>query len=289
MDLLGELGKRVVCGDGALGTLLLSGGVPVERCLEELCLSAPERIQKIHEEYVGAGATVIETNSLGANAVRLGRVGLEKEVREINRAAVELARAGVGEHEGYVAGSVGPVGIAAAEADAAGIDRQGCFREQISALVDAGADLVFLETFTEFAEMELALRAKQEVTDVPVICSFACPADGKLRCGTPLKEAFARLRDGGGTLMGVNCLNDPQQMISLLESLQADYFLAVYPAAGQPRHTATGFAYDVTPESFAASVAGLAANGARLIGGCCGTTPAHVAALARAVRNCPAA
>ena len=285
MDLLGELEKRVVCGDGAIGTLLLNVRVPRERCLEELCLSEPEHIQKIHEEYFAAGAEVIETNTFGANAVRLARSGLEKRVGEINSAGVKLARAAAKGGAVYIAGSVGPLGMTAEEVSARGIDRAVCFREQIGALVEAGVDLIFFETFMDLAEMEIALLAKNEIGDVPVICSFACRPDGQLRCGTTLKDAFHRLRDKGADLMGVNCLNDPGKMATLLRSLSADYALAVYPTAGQPSTVEGRLSYDVTPEMFATSARELIASGARLVGGCCGTTAQHIAEVAAALRD----
>src|SRR6516164_4916434 len=133
MDLLAELDERLVCGDGAMGTLLLDRGVPVDRCLEELCVSEAGRILAIHEEYVAAGARVIETNTFGANAVRLGRFGLEGHVVEINQAAARLARQAASGRNVCVAGSVGPLGVSAVEAEERGIDRAHCFREQIMA------------------------------------------------------------------------------------------------------------------------------------------------------------
>lgn len=285
MDLLDELGTRVVCGDGAMGTLLLEAGVPLGRCFEELSVSEPQRIQAIHEDYLAAGACVIETNTFGANAVRLSRFGMEKRVREINRAAVEVAKAAAGDRAVFIAGSVGPLGITAGEAATRSIDRERCFREQISALVEAGVDLIFFETFTDFAEMEIALRAKNAVGAAPEICSFACKTNGRVRCGMLLADAFVRLRDLGAGIMGVNCMNDPREMVALLQGLPADYLLAVYPSAGQPRQGADGLKYDVTPEMFAAAAGDLVARGARLLGGCCGTTPKHILALAKAIHE----
>lgn len=283
MDLLGELETRVVCGDGAMGTLLLNAGVPIERCLEELCVSEPERIQRIHEEYIAAGARVITTNTFGANAVRLGRFGMEKCVCEINRAAAAVAKRAASGRDICLAGNVGPLGITAEEADARGIDRASCFREQIAALVDGGVDAIFFETFTRLEEMEIALQAKN--ADLPEVCSFACAADGRLRCGTKLTEAFTRLRDMGAKIVGVNCLNDPKEMAALLQRVAVEGPLAVYPTAGIPVPDEGRLAYDVTPESFAAFARDLVAKGARLIGGCCGTTPAHMAALSRMIRD----
>jgi methionine synthase I (cobalamin-dependent) len=287
MDLLDELGKRVVCGDGATGTLLLDDGVPMGRCFEELCVSEPERIKKIHEAYIAAGARVIETNTFGANAVRLERFGMEGRVSEINQAAVAVARSASENRDVCIAGSVGPLGVTVEEAAARGIDPARCFREQITALIEAGVDAIFFETFTDFDEIEVALRAKKTVSEAPEICSFACRPDGRLRGGTLLVEAFGRLQDMGAKIMGVNCMNDPAEMAVLLQHLSAEFPLAVYPTAGSPRLRNGRFHYDVTPESFAVSVRDMVAKGVRLIGGCCGTTPAHVAALGKAIANLP--
>src|SRR2546423_5011140 len=157
MDLLDELQSRVVCGDGAMGTLLLERGVPLEQCFEELSVSEPECVQKIHEDYLAAGARVIETNTFGANAVRLERFGFEERVREINLAAARVAKAAAGAKNICVAGSVGPLGITADEAETRGIDRAGVFAEQLSALLDGDVDVIFFETFLDYDELALAL------------------------------------------------------------------------------------------------------------------------------------
>ena len=283
MDLLDELGTKVVCGDGAIGTMLLEAGVPLTRCFEELCVSEPGRIRNIHDEYIRAGARVIETNSFGANAVRLTRFGLEGRVAEINRAAAAIACAPARNKEVHVAGSVGPLGITGDEAARRGIDRLGCFREQISALLEGGVDLIFFETFTNLEEMTIALRAKKELGSVPEICSFACAPDGRLSDGILLADAFAQLREQGAKMLGVNCLNDPGGMVELLRRLPAQDWLAIYPSAGQPKDNGGRFVYDVGPECFADAARELIAMGARLLGGCCGTTPGHIAALAKAI------
>lgn len=285
MDLLGELETRVVCGDGAIGTLLLEAGVPLERCFEELCVSEPDRIQKIHQDYIAAGARVIKTNTFGANAVRLERFGFQKRVAEINRAAVEVAKTATRPSNVFIAGSVGPSGITAEEVEARGIDRKKCFREQIAALVEAGVDLIFFETFSDLSEMEVALLAKNEIGGAPAICSFACRSNGRLRCGTMLTDAFAKLQDAGAPLIGVNCLNDPQEMAALIQLVSPACPLAVYPTAGQPRRNNGAATYDVSPKMFAASARELIAKGVRLLGGCCGTNPKHVAALAAAISD----
>ena len=284
MDLLAELDERVICGDGAMGTLLLDRGVPVDRCLEELCVSEPDRIRAIHEEYVAAGARVIETNTFGANAVRLGRFGLEDRVGEINKEAARLARkAGRGKNV-CVAGSVGPLGISAIEAEERGIDRAQCFREQTTALLEADVDLIFFETFLNFQEMEIALRAMPK-SNCLIVALFACEPEGRLQSGMLLTDAFARCRELGAKIVGANCLNGPHAMVQLFEKLPAGDLLAAYPNAGYPRYTEGRYVYPTAPDYFAKAAAEMAAQGARLIGGCCGTTPAHVAAVAKTVAN----
>jgi methionine synthase I (cobalamin-dependent) len=283
MDLLDELESRVVCGDGAMGTLLLNEGIPIEQCLEELCVSQPERIRAIHERYLAAGSRLIKTNTFGANAVRLSRFRLEARVGEINRAAVRVARAASEGKEVYVAGSIGPLGMGAEESVARGIDRSDCFTEQLVAQLDAGVDAIFFETFMDSEEMEIALGAKQAISDLPEICSFACVAAGTLPSGLSLGEAFANLNRGGARIIGINCMNDPGEMVTLLDRFPTEFLLAVYPTAGRPRAEGTRLVYDIRPEPFGESARELVRKGARLLGGCCGTTPAHVAALAGSI------
>ena len=287
MDFLEQLETQVVCGDGAIGTLLLADGVPLERCFEELCVSDPARIATIHAQYIGAGARVIETNTFGANAVRLERFGMESRVSEINRAAAQIAKKAASGKDVFVAGSVGPLGIGAEEAAARGIDRAQCFREQISALLDGGVDLIFFETFMDFDEMEIAFRAKKQLSDLSEICSFACAPDGRVSSGMPLADAFATLRQQGANIMGVNCLNDPRGMVQLLQRVSAKVPLAAYPAAGSPEFRGGTYVYPTSPDSFAQTARELVVGGARLIGGCCGTTPAHIGAMAAAIADLP--
>jgi homocysteine S-methyltransferase len=283
MDLLEELEARVLCGDGAIGTLLLAEGVPLERCFEELCVSEPDRIQTIHEQYIGAGARVIGTNTFGANAARLGRFGWEGRVAEINRAAVQVAKRAASGRNVYVAGSIGPLGISADEAAARGIERKHCFREQIGALLEAGVELFFFETFMDFAEIEIAVRAKMELSDVPEICSFACAPEGRIAAGMSLADAFARLRGLGAKIVGVNCMNGPEGMLQLLRRIPEQQLLTVYPTAGHPREGT--YIYPIAPDCFARTAREMVAAGARLIGGCCGTTPNHIAAMAAAIAD----
>ena len=194
MNLLDELQEHVVCGDGAMGTLLLDQGLPMESCLEEICVSDPDRVRAIHRDYIAAGARVIETNTFGANAARLSRFGFENRVSEFNRAAAKLAKEIAAGKDVCVGGSVGPLGISALQAEERGIDRAHCFHEQIQALLEGGVDLIFLETFMDDVEMQIALEAKNALSDCTTICSFACEPEGRLASGVPIMDAFRKLR-----------------------------------------------------------------------------------------------
>jgi methionine synthase I (cobalamin-dependent) len=285
VNLLEELETQVVCGDGATGTLLFDRGWPGDRCLEELCISEPERVHAIHDEYIAAGARLIKTNTFGANAVRLARFGFENRVAEINNAAACLGREAAKGKDVCVAGSVGPLGISAAEADERGIDRENCFREQIAALHEGNVDLIFFETFITFEEMEIAMRANPARDEAVVVSLFAGQPEGRLQSGMPLVDAFARCRELGASIVGANCLNGPRAMVEVFEGLPAGDLLAAYPNAGYPRYTEGRYVYPTEPNSFATAAREIAAQGARLIGGCCGTTPAHIAAVAQALRE----
>lgn len=288
MDLLDELQTRVLCGDGAMGTLLLEAGIPLEHCFEELCVREPDRIEKIHQQYIAAGARVIETNTFGANAVRLERFGFEGRVAEINRVAAAIAAKAARGKDVYVAGSVGPLGINGDEARARGIDRLACFREQIDALLEGGVDLIFFETFMDFEEIEIAFRARKQIDDGLAICSFACAPEGRLTSGMVLVDAIAKLRDLNAQIIGVNCMNDPQGMVQLLHRVPAGYLLSAYPTAGDPKYHEGRLIYHTTPDQFAQAAREIVAAGVRLIGGCCGTTPKHIAAIAAAIASLPA-
>ena len=280
MDILEQLQSRLVCGDGAMGTMLLDEGVPLERCLEELCVTEPERVQGIHRAYVAAGAEVIETNTFGGNRVRLDRFGLGERTHEINAAAARLARETARGKEVCVAGSIGPLGIDADEAERQGIDRAAVYREQIAGLLDGGAEAIFFETFLDDEELDLALAEKMKLSKFPTICSLACESEGRLPSGTTLIEAFKRLTAQGADIVGVNCLNGPQATLSLLERVPLDFLLSAYPNAGYPQYHEGRFIYHTSPDYFSNMAREMAAQGARLIGGCCGTTPATIAAIA---------
>ncbi len=288
MTFLEELHGGVMCGDGAMGTMLLEAGAPIESCLEEFCLTRPELVSDVHRQYEAVGARVLTTNSFGANFARLSRHGLESHVRDINLAAVRLAKVAARASEAHVAGSVGPTGITLEEIRDHGWDRRAIFREQVSVLLEAGADVIIFETFLDADEMADALAAKLELArGIPAICSFASAAEGHLSTGLPLQDAFARMRAQGAEVVGVNCLQGPQATVRVLQHIEVKPgdLLSAFPNAGYPRYVEGRFLYNPDPAYFARVARELVAQGARLVGGCCGTGPAQIAAMAEAIRG----
>ncbi len=279
MDLLEELQSRVIPGDGAMGTLLMERGAPRHRCLEELCVSEPEMVSRVHDDYIAAGAHVIRTNSFGANAVRLEAHGVAGRVNEINWSAAQLAKQSARGNAVWVAGSVGPLGFSLGEASARGIDPAAVFQAQIGALLDGRVDLIFFETFTDLDELLLALHVKQALHHCPAICSLSCGADGLLPSGVHVETAFARLVGADAEIVGINCVTGFEAAAQILDNVSSEALMTAYPNAGEPTEAEGRLIYSATPESFARMAIKLAHRGARLIGGCCGTGPAHIAAM----------
>jgi homocysteine S-methyltransferase len=203
------------------------------------------------------------------------RIESRKLTSRRRRVALKAARG----KDVCVAGSVGPLGIGEAEADERGIDCAECFREQIGALIEAGVQIIFFETFMGFEEMEITLRARPQ-SDCLVVSLFACEPEGRLQSGMRLVDAFARCHELGASIVGANCLNGPHAIVQLFERLPAGDLLAAYPRYAEGRYV-----YPTDPDYFATAAREIAAQGARLIGGCCGTTPAHIAAVAQALRQ----
>jgi homocysteine S-methyltransferase len=283
-ELLEELKSAVLCGDGAMGTLLAERGIPTGSCFEELCLSQPETIGLIHGEYLQAGARIITTNSFGANARKLRAFGLEARVSDINRAAARLAREAVvaSGRNALVAGSVGPLGAQKGEAE---LIPESLFLEQISGLLEGGADLILLETFQNPEELSLALRVAKSLGNKPVITLIASPESGRLPGGAWIGDVLESLGDQGADLVGLNCVNGPQAMLRLVEKIAPSRPLAVYPNAGRPNYQEGRIAYGTSPEYFADLGRRMAEAGAAVVGGCCGTSPFHIAALSKELQG----
>ena len=281
---------RIVLFDGAMGTMLYNEGVFINQCYDELNLRAPDLVRKIHRAYVKAGAEVLETNSFGANRLKLTPHGLEGQVREINRAAATLARE-VADDAGrpvLVAGAVGPLGVRIEPYGPTSLaEARQLFGEQMQGLVDGGADLFLLETFSDLHEIEQAIRAAREVApDKPVVAQMTVGQDGLSPFGaTP--EAIARSLDAwGADVIGLNCSVGPQTILEAIEKMatQTRKKLSAQPNAGMPRDIGGRSMYMASPEYMATYARHLVQAGARVVGGCCGTTPEHIKAICEGVR-----
>jgi homocysteine S-methyltransferase len=285
-NLLDLLRERIVLGDGATGTYLYELGVPLSHCLEELNLTRPELVTRVYQEYANAGAQVIETNSFGANRIRLARFGLDEQVREINARAAQVARAALQGRDVFIGGSVGPLSLRPADGEFSREDRQSLFREQIAALLDGGCDVIFLETFPALDELLLALEVFKTLAKIPVITSMAVSEEGRLVSGETFPEAVKALRAAGADIVGINGTCGPQACLHLLAKLAMgeDDLLSVYPNAGKPEFYEGRFNYAASAEYFAATLPQLVAEGAGLIGGDYGTRPEHIAAMAPIAR-----
>ncbi|GAA3407070.1 bifunctional homocysteine S-methyltransferase/methylenetetrahydrofolate reductase [Paenibacillus hodogayensis] len=277
------LAERVLIGDGAMGTLLYQLGFPVGVSYEEYNLLKPDVIGDVHRRYYEAGARLIETNTFSANREKLSKFGLEHEVAAINKAGVAIARQVVGQ-DAYVVGAVGSI-RAARRRNIATEQLENDFREQIEALLEGGVDGLLLETFYDLEEMLLVVDVARKLTALPIIGQFATDGGATTNDGIGYNEAFQRLRDAGADVLGFNCHSGPTGILRTMEKLTppADVPLSIFPNAGLPGYVDGEYVFGSKPDYFAENAKKFADQGARLIGGCCGTTPEHIAAMAKAL------
>ena len=272
--------------DGAMGSLLYERGVFVTQNFEQLNVTRPDIVKKIHEDYVAAGAHVIETNTFGANSFRLDRHGLGDQVRAYNLAGARLARQAAGE-DAWVAGSIGPSGLVPGVATKAELDLAfATFAEQAGALVEGGADLLVLETFRHLEEIRIALEAARQASpDTPIIASMAFDPTETVADGSGPEHVATSLRGWGADAIGVNCGDGPQIALAIAERMRVVGLpLCVQPNAGLPRTVDGRLLYMATPEYFDVFARRTVQIGATMIGGCCGTTPEHVRWMAKSGR-----
>lgn len=279
----------VLC-DGAMGTLIHSRGVPIDACFDELNVSNRDVILQIHREYIAAGADIIETNTFGANRYKLGEYRLEDRVRDINFFGAKLAREAreLSGAQVLVAGSVGPTGMAHAPfglVDRAGV--RAAFRDQIGALVEGGVDLLIIETIGSLAEMTEAIGAAREVCDLPIVASMTFADDGRSTLGHSPHEVVSGLTALDVDVIGVNCSVGPRGVLDVLSQMSdvstAETVLAGLPNAGWPMQVGDRVIYPSSTDYFASYVRDALDLGVRLVGGCCGTTPDHIAAMRKAI------
>ncbi|HKY83475.1 MAG TPA: bifunctional homocysteine S-methyltransferase/methylenetetrahydrofolate reductase, partial [Anaerolineales bacterium] len=274
--------------DGAMGTMLHARGVAMGTCFDELNRARPDLVLEIHRQYRRAGAEILETNSFGANVYRLAAHGLEDHLEEINRAAVELARqAADGETQVLIGGSVGPLGVRLAPYGRVRAEQAAsAYRRQIAALTTAGVDLLIFETHTDLRELVLAVETAHQMTDLPILASMTYTRDDRSLLGDGPFDVAKALDEAGADVIGANCSGGPAQLLRLLQQMQSaapERRLSLMPNAGWPERHGGRILYAATPEYFADYARLFDRMGAAVIGGCCGTTPEHIAAMRRAL------
>jgi methionine synthase / methylenetetrahydrofolate reductase(NADPH) len=284
-ELLGT--DSVYVFDGAVGTRLYDKGIYINRSYDELNLVNPDLVREVHEEYVTAGADIIETNSFGATRHKLQPYGLEGKVREINAAAARIAREAAGERV-FVAGAIGPLGIRIEPYGPTSFDEaKEMFKEQAEGLLEGGVDLFILETFSELPVIEQAIRAVREVSDLPIIAQMTIQMDGKTIFGTAPEAFTAALDKWDVDVIGLNCGMGPNHLLNALEKMRplTCKKLSAQPNAGLPRDVQGRQFYMGSPEYMAEFSRRFVQVGAKFVGGCCGTTPTHIKLIADAIRS----
>jgi homocysteine S-methyltransferase len=298
--LLDRLARGPILADGAMGTQLYARGISFERCFDELNLSTPTLVQEIHREYLHAGAEIIETNTFGANRFKLAHHGLADKVRDINLRGVKIAREAreIAGESAFVFGSVGPIGQLLEPLGSISYDdARAAFQEQIEALLEGGADAIILETFSDLDELQAAVAAARAVTrDLPVIAQMSFTEDADTLTGSMPEEVAAALRKHAVDVIGANCSVGPagtfsavKRMVAALHASPAASgapLVSVMPNAGFPARIGERYMYLSSPQYFAEYVPRFVNElGATIVGGCCGTTPAHIAAMREALQT----
>ncbi|MBG9471830.1 bifunctional homocysteine S-methyltransferase/methylenetetrahydrofolate reductase [Priestia megaterium] len=285
MGLLEDLKSKILIGDGATGTLLYSHGI--DSCFEELNITKPEEVSRIHRAYVEAGANVIQTNTYAANYQKLARYGLEDSVKDINVAGVKLAKQAA-KDQAYVVGTLG--GIRSFQKNAISLEEvKRSIREQMFWLLNEGVDGLLFETYYDFEELKTVLTLARKETDKPIITHVSLHDIGVLQDGRPLADALKELEALGADVVGLNCRLGPYHMIQSLEEVPLPdcSFLSAYPNASLPAYVEGKLEYETNEDYFVESARLFREQGVRLIGGCCGTTPAHVRAMSSALKDLP--
>src|SRR6478672_9552186 len=284
---LQELDTRVLVCDGAMGTMLYARGIFLNRSFDELNLTQPDLVAEVHKEYARAGADVIETNTFGANRVKLGAFGLADRVHAINVQGARIARHAARDNV-YVAGAIGPLGIRVEPWGKTGVDEaEEYFREQARALAEGGVDLFVLETFRDVNELGAAIRAVRGVCALPIVAQMTTEEDGNSLDGVAPETFVPQLEEAGADVLGLNCSVGPAAMLEALERMsQVTHMkLSAQPNAGRPREIEGRNLYLCSPEYMASYARRFINSGVRLVGGCCGTTPDHIRHIKIAVRS----
>jgi homocysteine S-methyltransferase len=275
-----QLSRRVIVADGAMGTMLYSRGVFINRCFDELNLSQPDLVRQIHQEYVKAGAEILETNTFGANRARLSAFGVAEKLKAINQAGVRLAREAAGEGA-FVAGAIGPLGVRIEPLGPTSFtEARGIFREQAEALIEAGADLLILETFGNLDELREAVLAAREAggDSIPIVAQVTIDDFGHLPGGTDTETFTREMNSWPVDAIGLNCSVGPKATLETIELMMqhSSKPMSAMPNAGLPTRVEGRNIYLCSPEYMAQYARRLLWAGVKIIGGCCGTTPDHI-------------
>jgi len=275
-----QLSHRVLVADGAMGTMLYSKGVFINRCYDELNLSSPALVKEVHEEYLKAGAEILETNTFGANRMRLSAHGLGEKLKAINQAGVRLAREAA-QDIAFVAGSVGPLGVRIEPLGPTSFaEAREAFREQIEALVEAGVDLLILETFADLNELREAIFAAREAAgpDLVVVAQVTIDDYGRMPDGTETEDFTRRLDEWPADVIGLNCSVGPKVTLETIERMMehSQKPMSAMPNAGHPATVEGRKIYLCSPEYMAQYARRFIWAGVKIVGGCCGTTPEHI-------------
>ncbi len=289
------LSSQTLLADGAMGTMLHARGVGFDKCFDELNVTNPAAVAEIHREYIEAGAQLIITNTFGANRYKLSKHGLQDDVREINRQGVELAKRVVAASfkEVLVAGDVGPLGVRIAPYGRVQPEEaREAFAEQIRALAEAGADLIVIETMSDLYEIREAIKAAREVCDLPVVATVTFTRDDRTLLGDHPAKVARALHEAGADVIGVNCSGGPSQLLRILKQMrqavaEANVKFWVKPNAGWPEQVGGRIMYPADAEYFGDYALSFRDAGACVVGGCCGTTPQHIAAMRKALDTNP--
>lgn len=293
---LDRLAQGVVLADGAMGTMLFDTGHTADECLEQLNSTQSGDVANVHRQYIAAGADIIECNTFGANRFRLAHHGLEEHVRDLNKRGVRLAREEreVSGSPVLVAGSIGPTGRTLEPIGRLSTDEaRDAFTEQVSFLLEAGVDLLIIETMGNLDEMTSAIDAAQASSDLPIVAMMTFGEDGRTLTGSTPEDVVQALVARGVDVIGANCSVGPQRLVQMIGRMREAIdtlpknakhpYLAAMPNAGWPTTTGGRLVYSSSPEYFADFARKAVDAGARLVGGCCGTTPAHIAAMRAAI------
>ena len=293
IDFLALPNSTTLLSDGAMGTMLHARGVSFEKCFDELNLTNPSAVGDIHREYIEAGADIVQTNTFGANRFKLAKHGLESKLIEINRGGVELARrvAAASQKNVLIAADVGPLGVRIAPFGRVQPEEaRAAFAEQIAVLAEAGADLLIIETFSDLYEIQEAIRAAKETASLPVIASMTFTRDDRTVLGDDPAKVAKTLNEAGADVIGVNCSGGPAQLLRLLKTMRQavpNGRFSVMPNAGWPEQVGGRIMYPADPDYFGDYALSFREAGASVVGGCCGTTPQHIAAMRKALDESP--